>query len=70
MKDHSSQNARLDLAVQHRLPAQPRFGIVCTFDRDLFESRPIEVWDHQTGAFHPIGELLAPLFAAVGLGAV
>jgi hypothetical protein len=59
---YSAQNARLDRQVERRLASQPRFGIVRCAD-----GSPNAVWDHEAGKFHSVADLLAPLFAVVGL---
>ncbi len=53
----------LDRSVDRIVANQPRFGVVRYADGSTYA-----VWDHQTGTFHPVSELLAPLFVAVGLG--
>src|SRR5690242_12302151 len=60
----AAQNARLDRQVERRLAHQPRFGVVRYAD-----GSPYAVWDHNTNDFHPVADLLAPLFAVVGLEA-
>ena len=60
----SKQNARLDRQLERRLPTQPRFGVVRYAD-----GSPYAVWDHATNVFHPVADLLEPLFAVVGLEA-
>ena len=62
--EHTAQNARLDRQVERRLANQPRFGVVRYAD-----GSPYAVWDHVTNEFHPAADLLAPLFAALGLEA-
>lgn len=63
---HASQNAHLDRQVERRLSKRPRFTITRAIDGS--EVLTDAVWDHQTNVFHPVGEMVAALFAAFGLG--
>ncbi len=54
----------LDSSVDRTVAKQQRFGLVRYAD-----GSPYAVWDHQTDDFHPVDDLLAPLFAAIGLEA-
>lgn len=65
----TTYHAAIDRSVERLIAKQPRFGIVRAIDPTTHESVVASVWDHKTDTFHPIAELLAPLFAAVGLEA-